>query len=185
MSFKEEVIKTHENDTIETRLEPCHGVLLLHPVLRANASLLLLPPCYPSTWPAHDNVEVHTEDTDTRVVPGTKVDVLLNTETEVAGLGEVAALELVLLDLEAALEDLLGLGPADGDVHGDLLVTTDTELADGVPRLGGDGGLAGELFENLGRPRQTITRFTDGDVWRAWVGVRGARRNAQPTALCL
>ena len=34
---------------------------------------------------------------------------LLDTESEVAVLGEVLAPELVLLDLEATLEDLLGL----------------------------------------------------------------------------
>lgn len=34
---------------------------------------------------------------------------LLDTESKVAVLGEVLAPELVLLDLEAALEDLLGL----------------------------------------------------------------------------
>jgi len=153
-----------EDDTIEALLEPCHGVLLLHPVLRANTSLLLLPPRYPSTWPAHDDVEIHSENTDTRVVPGTEIDVLLNTETEVAGLGEVLAAELVLLDLEAALEDLLSLGATDGDVDGDLLVTTDAERADGVAGLGGNGGLTGELLQNLGGTSQTITGLADGDV---------------------
>ena len=58
-----------------------------------------------------------------------------DTETEVAGLGEVALAELVLLDLEATLEDLLGLGATDGDVNGDLLVTADTEGTDGVAGL--------------------------------------------------
>ena len=57
---------------------------------------------------------------------------LRDTEAEVARLGEVAALELVLLHLEAALEDLLRLGAADGDVDGDLFVTADTEGSDGV-----------------------------------------------------
>jgi hypothetical protein len=61
--------------------------------------------------------------------------VLGDTETEVAGLGEVALAELVLLDLEATLEDLLGLGATDGDVDGDLLVTADTEGTDGVAGL--------------------------------------------------
>jgi hypothetical protein len=35
--------------------------------------------------------QVHTEDTNSRVVLDTEVDVLLDTEAEVAGLGEVAA----------------------------------------------------------------------------------------------
>lgn len=60
---------------------------------------------------------------------------LRDTETEVAGLGEVALPQLVLLDLEATLQNLLGLGATDGDVDGDLLVTADTECADGVAGL--------------------------------------------------
>ena len=157
-------ITTYEDNAIEALLEPSHSILLLHPVLRANAGLLLLPPCNPCSWPSHDDVEIHTKNTDTRVVPGTQVDVLLDTETEVAGLGEVLAAELVLLDLEATLKDFFGLGATDGDVHGDLLVTTDTERADGVAGLRGDGCLAGELFEHLGSSCQTITRLADRDV---------------------
>ena len=87
------------------------------------------------TTAAHADVEVHTVDTDSGVVLDTEIDVLGDTETEVTGLGEVALAELVLLDLEATLEDLLSLGAADGDVNGDLLVTTDTEGTDGVAGL--------------------------------------------------
>ena len=174
-----EVDKTHQDDTIETLLEPAHRVLLLDTVLEAHPRLLLLPPRYTRTRTAHDDVEVHAEDTDRGVVPRPKIDVLLDAEPEVARLGEVLAFELVLLDLQATLEDLLRLRPADGDMHGDLLVTTDTELTDGVPRLGGDGGLAGELLENLGRPRQTITRFTDGDVYDAEKGGLGGESDIQ------
>ena len=83
----------------------------------------------------HDDVEVHAVNADRRVVLDAQVDVLGDTETEVAGLGEVALAELVLLDLEATLEDLLGLGATDGDVDGDLLVTADTEGTDGVAGL--------------------------------------------------
>jgi hypothetical protein len=61
--------------------------------------------------------------------------VLRDTEAEVAGLAEVALAELVLLDLEATLENLLGLGAADGDVDRDLFVTANAERADGVPGL--------------------------------------------------
>lgn len=60
---------------------------------------------------------------------------LADTETEVTGLGEVAFPQLVLLDLEATLQNLLGLGTTDGDVDGDLLVTADTEGTDGVAGL--------------------------------------------------
>lgn len=132
---------------------------------RPKASLLLLPPCYPLSWPTHNHVEVHAEDTNVRVVAGTEIDVLLDTEAKVAGLGEVPAAELVLLDLEATLEDLLSLGAADSDVHRDLLVTTDAERADGVARLGCDGCLTGELLEHLGGTGETITRLANGNVY--------------------
>ena len=84
---------------------------------------------------SHAAVEVHAVDTNAGVVLDTKIDVLADTEAEVAGLGEVALAELVLLDLETTLKDLLGLGTTDGNVDGDLLVTTDTEGTDGVTGL--------------------------------------------------
>jgi len=124
------------------------------------------PLCYPSTGPSHHDVKVHTEDTDTGVVSGTQIDVLLDTETEVSGLAEVPAAELVLLDLQATLEDLLGLGTTDSDVDGDLFIATNTECSDSVAGFGGDGGLTSELFEDLGGTSETITRLADRNVYR-------------------
>ena len=156
---------THKDNTIKALLKPCHRILLLHLMLESNASLLCLPLRHTTTRATHDDVEVHTEDTDVGVVTRTQIDVLLDTETKVASLGEVLAAEFVFLDLQATLKDFLGLGATDGDVNGDLFVTTDTEGSDGVTSLGGNGGLTGELFENLGCSGETITRFTDGDVY--------------------
>ena len=87
------------------------------------------------TRAGHAAVEIHTVDTNRGVVLDAEIDVLADTESEVAGLAEVALAELVLLDLEATLEDLLGLSATDGDVDGDLLVTADTEGTDGVTGL--------------------------------------------------
>ena len=61
------------------------------------------------TRAGHAAVEVHAVDTNGGVVLDAQVDVLADTETEVASLGEVALAQLVLLDLEATLENLLGL----------------------------------------------------------------------------
>lgn len=99
-----------------------------------------------------------------RVVLDAQVDVLADTETEVARGGEVALAELVLLDLEAALEDLLGLGATDGDVDGDLFVPPDTESSDGVAGLGVDGRLTAQLLEHLGGTSKSVTRLAHGDV---------------------
>jgi len=89
---------------------------------------------------------------------------LLNAKAEVSSRGEVPALKLVLLNLEATLEDLLSLLTTDSDGDGDLLVTTDTEGTDSVLGLGVDGGLTGELLEHLGGTGEPVTALTDTDV---------------------
>lgn len=88
------------------------------------------------TTATHADVEVHSVNSDSWVVLDAEIDVLGDSETEVTGLREVALAELVLLDLEATLEDLLSLWATDSDVDRDLLVTADTEGTDGVAGLG-------------------------------------------------
>lgn len=100
---------------------------------------------------SHAAVEVHAVDTDAGVVLDTQIDVLADTEAEVTGLREVALPELVLLDLQATLEDLLSLGATDGDVDGDLFVTADTEGTDGVT------GLAYSRAEKLSRQSPVLS----------------------------
>lgn len=112
----------------------------------------------------HAAVEVHSVNTDTWVVLDAQIDVLGDTETEVASLREVALAKLVLLDLKATLENLLSLGATDSDVDGDLLVTTDTEGTDGVAGLGVDGCLTGKLLEHLGGTSKSVTRLSNRDV---------------------
>jgi len=114
---------------------PLDGVLGVDLVASTNAGVGLSASGDTLTRAGHADVKVHTVNTDRWVVLDTQVNVLVDTETEVAGLGEVALAELVLLDLEATLENLLGLWSADGDVDGDLFVTTDTEGTDGVAGL--------------------------------------------------
>ena len=94
-------------------------------------SILSTSHCHGDAHNLHAAVEVHAIDTDRRVVLDAQIDVLRDTEAEVAGLAEVALPELIFLDLEAALEDFLCLGAADGDVDGDFLVTSDAEGSDG------------------------------------------------------
>ena len=89
---------------------------------------------------------------------------LLDTEAEAAGVGEVLVQELVLLNLEALLEDLFGLLTVDGDVAGDLFVTTNGERADGVTGAGEDGLLLGELFQHTCGTGQSIARLANANV---------------------
>lgn len=112
----------------------------------------------------HDDVKVHSVNTDGRVVLDTKINVLRDTETKVSRLGEVALAQLVLLDLQSTLENLLSLGAADGDVHGDLFVPTDAKSSHRVARLRVYGRLARELFQDLGGTGKPIARLADGNV---------------------
>lgn len=123
------------DDGIEARLEPLDGVVAVDAVGGTDSALGAAAARDTLTGAGHAAVEVHAVDTDTGVVLDAEIDVLGDTEAEVAGLGEVALAELVLLDLEATLENLLSLGATDGDVDGDLFVTADTEGTDGVTGL--------------------------------------------------
>merc|ERR1712113_90549 len=152
------------DDALEAVLVPLDDLGGVDLVGSANLGLAAPAAGDTLTGTRHDDVEVHAVNADRRVVLDTQVDVLVDTETEVAGLGEVALAELVLLDLETALEDLLGLGATDGNVDGNLFVPSDTESTDGVAGLGVDGSLTGQLLKHLGGTSETITRLADGDV---------------------
>merc|ERR1719326_1718347 len=110
-----------------------------------------LPLRDPRTGPREVHVEVHAVDARARIVLEPEVDVLADAEAEAALLAEVLFAELVLLHLQALLEDLLGLLPPDGDVAGDLLVTPDPEGTDGLAATGEDRLLLGELLQHLRR----------------------------------
>ena len=90
---------------------------------------------------------------------------LVDTESKVSSLAEVSLLQLVLLDLQSTLQNLLGLGSSDGDVTGDLFVTTNGEGSDGVSGLGGDGRLTGKLLQHLGGSGKPVSRLSDSDVY--------------------
>ncbi len=84
---------------------------------------------------SHAAVEIHSVNTNRRVVLDTEIDVFADTETKVASLREVALAEFVFLDLQSTFQDFLGLWSTDCNVHSDLFVTTDTEGSDGVSGL--------------------------------------------------
>ena len=120
-----------ENDAIVLLLEPLHGLLASHLVRVAKSASLGLSLRHATTGASQLHVEIHTEDTGVGVVLDTEINVLLNTETEVARVGEVLLHQLVLLHLQTALQDLQSLLATNGRVDGDLLITTDGEGTDG------------------------------------------------------
>merc|ERR1740138_242188 len=132
-----------QDDAVVLRLEPLHPILLLQPVLKADLALPELAVLDAVPGPREVHVEVHAVDAGAGIVLDAEVDVLGDAEAEAAVLREVALPELVLLHLEALLEDLLGLLSAHGHVAGDLLVAAHPEGADGEPALGEEGLLLG------------------------------------------
>ena len=142
---------TDQNDTVEPLLEPCHRVVLVNTMWGTNSGTSLLSPRNSNSWPPHNHVEIHTKDTDTGVVPGAEIDVLLDAETEITRLREILSSQsqLVLLHLETTLKDFLCFWPTDGDVCGNFLVSSNTELTDGVTRLGRNWCLTRQLLQDL------------------------------------
>lgn len=97
------------DNTIESALEPLDSLVTLNAMAGANGALHAAAAGDTLTRAGHAAVEVHAVDTNGRVVLDTKIDVFADTEAEVTSLGEVALAQLVLLDLEATLENLLSL----------------------------------------------------------------------------
>lgn len=120
------------DDALVFLLEPVDGVGLRDELVVANLRAAAFAAGDAASGAGQHDVEVHAIDTDLRVVLDAQVDVLVDTKAEVAVLGEVARLKLVLLDLETLLENLLSLLTADSHVGGNLLITTDGEGTDGV-----------------------------------------------------
>jgi hypothetical protein len=153
------LVKHLSDNTVEARLEPLDGLVTVDLVGGTDSALGAAAAGDALTRTGHAAVEVHTVDTDGGVVLDTEIDVLGDTESEVAGLREVALAELVLLDLEATLENLLGLGATDGDVDSDLLVTADTEGTDGVAGLACEGSLIRSMrYRKFGERSVTYCR---------------------------
>ena len=102
-----------QEDALVLGLEPVHGILLGHAVLHADSSGSDLSLGDAVAGADEDDIEVHAEDTGGGVVLEAEIDVLGDAEAEAAGVGEVLLLQLVLLDLEGAVEDLVGLEATD------------------------------------------------------------------------
>ncbi len=62
-----------------------------------------------------------------------EINVLLNTKPETSRFTEVAAQQLVLLNLQATFQELHGFLATDSYVAGNLLITPDSERTNSVP----------------------------------------------------
>lgn len=126
-----------------------------------DTSLVVLSLGDTVAWAAKDDEEVHTEDTDGWVVLDAEIDVLSDTEAEVAVLGEAALWKFVGLDTEGTLDDIDGLVATDGNLGRDVLTTTDTEATDSQTGLAVGWLLIGELGEDLGDLGELIAFTAD------------------------
>mmetsp|Transcript_31827 Transcript_31827/g.102821 ORF Transcript_31827/g.102821 Transcript_31827/m.102821 type:complete len:218 (+) Transcript_31827:386-1039(+) len=149
-------------------------VLVNEPLLRLGLCALVLEPNLrplraplghtAAARPPHDHEEVHAIDAGARVVLQPEVDVLHDAEAKVSGVGEVGLAQLVLLDLEATLQQLLSLLTTNGHVARNLLIPPDAERAHGEPGFREDGLLAAQILQHLGGTGETIARLADRDV---------------------
>lgn len=96
-------------DTVELLAEPGLSIRLGQLVAVAHLALGVLAASHAGTWAVQHHVEVHAVNTGGGVVLDAQVNVLLNTEAEVAGSAEVLSLQLVLLHLQATLQNVASL----------------------------------------------------------------------------
>ena len=97
----------------------------------ANSASLGLSLADTTTGTSKLDVEIHTENTGVRIVLDTKINMFLNTKTEITRVGEVILDKFVFLDLQAAFKDFESLLTTNGSVDGDFFVTTNREGTDG------------------------------------------------------
>lgn len=116
-----------QHQTIESGLEPFHGFGSGHFLSISICATSCSSTCGSSSLSAEDNVEVHTEDTSVWVVFHAKIDVFLNTETEVASFSEVSFAEFEFFHLETTFKEFSCLIATDGDSGGNLFITLDGE----------------------------------------------------------
>merc|ERR1711924_469111 len=116
------------------------------------------------TCTLEDNVEVHTVNTSLRIVLQAKIDMLVDTESEVAGCTEVLGADLVVGDLKTTLDEIHGLVTTHGDVASDLLVTADTEGAHSVASDVLHRGLVAKLLQHANGLGEPVSRLADGNV---------------------
>jgi hypothetical protein len=74
-----------------------------------------------------DHIEIHTKNTSVGIVFDTKVNVFLNTEAEITGIGEVTFSKFEFFDFKSFFQDFFGLISSDGHMEGNLFISLNTE----------------------------------------------------------
>ena len=96
-----------------------------------------------------NDIEIHSKNTSIRIILDTEVNMFLNTEAEVTGVGEVTFSKFEFFDFKSFFQDFFGLVSSDSHMQGDLFISLNSERTDGVAGLGGDGSLSSQVFQHL------------------------------------
>lgn len=86
------LLARRKDGSIKSILEPLKGILLGDSLTGTNGSLLSLLEGNTAARATEHYVQIHTVDTNARIVLDTKIDVLIDTKTEVSLVVEVAFL---------------------------------------------------------------------------------------------
>merc|ERR1712113_996141 len=105
------LLTTHQ-DTIVFLNKPSLSVFFGQLVAETNSRSTSSSLADSSTWSCKDNEEVHTEDTDGRVVFDAQIDVFLDTESQGTSFGEVVSF-FVFFDFQTRFQDFFGFGASD------------------------------------------------------------------------
>lgn len=135
-----------KNNTFKLGLEPFHGIILGHLMLYSDSRMATSSLSYTISWALQDNVEIHSINASGRIIFNTQVNMFVDAKSKISGVGEIAAEEFVLLDLEACLQELHCLLPTNSYMAGDLFITADRPPSDSVASLAKDWHLASELL---------------------------------------
>ncbi|GMR32326.1 hypothetical protein PMAYCL1PPCAC_02521, partial [Pristionchus mayeri] len=153
-----------QDDAVVLKMEPLDGLVASDLVGGSDTSGCSSALSHTASGTVKNDVEVHSINSNRGISLDSKIDVLLDSESEVSVVGEVLAVKLVFLHLEPLVDDLLGLGSTDSAVNGDFFVSANSEGTDSVTGLGEHGGLPGELLEHLSGTGKSVSRLSDADV---------------------
>merc|ERR1712180_365101 len=153
----------HQN-TVILLLKPFHGISLSNSVLEPNSRLLSTTVRDVVPRSCKHNIEIHSIDTNTRIVLYPEINMLSNSESEIPCFRKIAPTQFVLLHLETLLQDFFCFGSSNSAMDGNLLITTDTKGSNGVAGFGEDWCLTGQSFQYFSSTNQPVTTLSNADV---------------------
>merc|ERR1719244_251612 len=155
---------TRQDDSVVLGLEPLHSILLGQTVWETNLTNLLPSVSHVDTRSAQHYKEVHSVDTNARIVLDTKINMLLDSETKVSIVRKVFLPQLVLPNFEATLQDLFRLRSSHSAMDRNLLIPTDTKGTNCVAGFGEYRRLPGQRLQHLASSSEPVTRLTHTNV---------------------